>query len=247
MKWIHYVLPVPVLGLLFCLVTSAAFASADNEKIATSLEVLKDITRIPEKSIPASLLNDAHGIVIIPDAIKLGFVVGGKYGSGILMVHRADGSWSNPSFIKIYGGSFGWQVGAQATDLILIFKSRRSIDGIRNGKFTFGADAEVAAGPVGRSASAATDVLLKAEIISYSRSRGIFAGLSLGGASLQIDDDSNADFYNKPGIRADDIFNGERKSPNGTVWKIKELLTNYPKAETGAPKPETGGYGPETH
>lgn len=223
---------VSALTLLLGLTASFALANEEKEKISASLDVLKDITKIPERGVPAALLSNAHAIVIIPDAVKVGFLVGGKYGSGILMVHRSNGTWTNPSFVKIIGGSFGWQAGAEATDLILIFKTRRSVDGIRTGKFTFGADAEVAAGPVGRSASAATDALLKAEIISYSRNRGVFAGVSLGGASLQIDDESNGKFYGKPGIRADEIFEGDPKSPIGAVWKIKELLTEYAKIDS---------------
>lgn len=229
MNWKRFLMLAPVVGIVLSLSAPLALAGQESDKVAASLEVLRDITKIPEKGLPAALLSNAHGIAIIPDVLKVGFVVGGKYGTGILMVHKSDGTWSNPSFVSLIGGSFGWQIGAEATDLILVFKSKRSIEGIKNGKFTFGADASVAAGPVGRSTSASTDVLLKAEIISYSRSRGVFAGVSLGGASLQIDEENNANFYNKPGISAGDILFGEPKSPSGTVWKIKELLTEYSK------------------
>ncbi len=229
MNWKRFGVLVSAFGLLFCLSAPFASAGTESEKVAASLDVLRDITRIPEKGLPAALLSNAQGIVIVPDVVKLGFVVGGKYGTGILMVHKSDGTWSNPAFVSIFGGSFGWQVGAEATDLILVFKSRRGIDGIRNGKFTIGADASVAAGPVGRSVSASTDVLLRAEIVSYSRNRGVFAGVSVEGVSLRIDDEANAAFYGKQGVRADDILYGEPKSPSGTVWKIKELLTEYTK------------------
>lgn len=222
-------LATSVMALLLCLAAPPATAGTDSEKITSSYNVLKEITGIPETGIPPALLGNASGIVIVPDAIKVGLFIGGKYGTGILMVHKSDGTWSNPSFVSLMGGSFGWQIGAQATDLILIFKSTRSIEGIKKGKFTIGADASVAAGPVGRSASASTDVLFKAEILSYSRSRGAFAGLSLEGAALQIDDEKNALFYGKPGISADDIFAGDPKSPSGTIWKIKALLTEYTK------------------
>jgi len=215
------------LALLVCLITPLATAGTDSDKITSSYNVLKEITSIPETGIPPALLSNASGIVIVPDAIKVGLFVGGKYGTGILMVHKSDGTWSNPSFVSLVGGSFGWQIGAQATDLILIFKSTRSIEGIKKGKFTIGADASVAAGPVGRSASASTDVLFKAEILSYSRSRGVFAGVSLEGAALQIDDEKNGYFYGKPGISANDIFTGPPASPSATIWKIKALLTEY--------------------
>lgn len=222
-------LAAPLMALLLCLMAPLATAGTDSEKITSSYNVLKDITGIPETGIPPALLGNASGIVIVPDAIKVGLFIGGKYGTGILMVRKSDGTWSNPSFVGLMGGSFGWQIGAQATDLLLIFKSARSIEGIKKGKFTIGADASVAAGPVGRSASASTDVLFKAEILSYSRSRGAFAGLSLEGAALQIDDEKNALFYGKPGINADDIFNGNPKSPSAAIWKIKALLTEYGK------------------
>jgi len=227
MNWKRFLMVILAVGFLLCQTATFAAAGTEDDKIESSLNVLRDITDIPETGIPPALLCDAHGIVIVPDVVKLGFIVGGKYGAGILMVHKEDGTWSNPSFVSLYGGSFGWQIGAQATDLILVIKSRRGIDGIRNGKFTIGADASVAAGPVGRSASAATDVTLKAEILSYSRSRGVFAGLSLEGAALQIDHKANETFYGKPDIFADDIFYGESTSPSGTVWKIKKLLTDY--------------------
>jgi len=229
MNWKRFLVLAPAVGLLLCLTAPLALAASDAEKVAASLDVLRDITKIPEKGIPAALLSNAYGIAIIPDAVKVGFVIGGKYGTGILMVQKNPGIWSNPAFISLVGGSFGWQIGAEATDLILIFKSRRSVEGIKNGKFTIGADASVAAGPVGRNVSASTDVLFKAEIVSYSRNRGVFAGVSLGGASLQINDDANAAFYGKPGIRTDDILYGDAKSPSGTVWKIKELLIENSK------------------
>jgi len=229
MNWKRFLVFAPVVGLLVCLTAPFSLAATNNEKVTASLNVLQDITKIPEKGIPAALLSNAYGIVIIPDTVKVGFVVGGKYGTGILMVQKSPGIWSNPSFISLVGGSLGWQIGAEANGLILVFKSRRGIEGIKNGKFTIGADASVAAGPIGRSATAATDVLFKAEIVSYSRNRGVFAGVSLGGAALEIDDDANATFYGKTGIRADDILYGEAKSPSGTVWKIKALLIENSK------------------
>ena len=139
--------PIPLaatlLALLLCLFAPLASAGTDNEKITSSYNVLKEITSIPETGIPPALLSNASGIVIVPDAIKVGLFIGGKYGTGILMVHKSDGTWSNPSFVSLMGGSFGWQIGAQATDLIMIFKSTRSIEGIKKGKFTIGADASV--------------------------------------------------------------------------------------------------------
>jgi lipid-binding SYLF domain-containing protein len=229
MKWLRYIMLVSLVGLVFFLKAAPVLAGGVEEKASASLEVLKDIIRIPEKGVPAALLSDAYGIAIIPGVLKVGFVVGGKYGTGILMVHEKGGGWSDPAFISLISGSFGWQIGAEATDLILIFKSKRSVEGIKKGKFTIGADASVAAGPVGRSAAAATDVQLKSEIFSYSRSRGIFAGISLEGAALQIDDDANVSFYAKKEVRADDIFSGRVSTSSDSIKKLKNLLAEYSK------------------
>jgi lipid-binding SYLF domain-containing protein len=223
------------LSLIIVIVSAVMFlksapleaASKEAAKVNDAIDVLKEIMAIPEKGIPPALLNNAKGIAIIPGVIKAGFIIGGRYGSGIMVVRDKEGEWSNPSFVTITGGSIGWQIGAQSTDIILVFRSRRSINNMMKGKFTLGADASIAAGPVGRQVEAGTDVQLKAEIVSYSRSRGLFAGLSLEGAALQIDDDANAAFYDKEGIRTSDIFtNKEIKAP-AVVKKLKEVLKKY--------------------
>lgn len=215
------------IGLAGCLSSAAALAGSEGEKIHSSHAVLKEIIRIPEKGIPPILLKDAYGIAIIPGVIKLGFVVGGKYGSGILMLHEKDNSWSNPTFVDLIAGSIGWQIGAESTDVILVFKTRRSVEGIMRGKFTLGVDASIAAGPVGRNVSAATDVQLKSEIYSYSRSRGVFAGISFEGAALQIDDSANAAFYGKKDVRPADIFGNKAVSPPDSVKSLQKLLSEY--------------------
>lgn len=212
--------------LTFSLLLPSAQADDSAKKIDEAASVLTDIMAIPEKGIPPTLLNDGYGVAIFPGVIKLGFIVGGRYGSGVLLVRDKEGNWTPPAFVSITGGSIGWQVGAQSTDVILVFKSRRSVDGIMNGKFTLGADAAVAAGPVGRSVEAATDVKLQAEIYSYSRSRGLFAGVSLGGASLQIDDDANAAFYAQD-TRAADILSGKVQNDTPTVENLQALLMEY--------------------
>jgi lipid-binding SYLF domain-containing protein len=159
--------------------------------------------------------------------IKVGFVVGGRHGRGVLLIREKRTGWSNPVFVSITGGSVGWQIGAQSTDVILVFKSMKSIDGIMKGKFTLGADAAIAAGPVGRRAEAATDVQLKAEIYSYSRSRGLFAGVSVEGAALQIDDEANADFYGKEGIRAEEFLKGSQIPSPPAAIRLKESLAKH--------------------
>jgi lipid-binding SYLF domain-containing protein len=195
-------------------------------KITAATEVLQEILSIPETGIPPALLHNAYGIAIIPGVLKAAFILGARYGSGILLVHSKESGWSNPSFIKLYGGGIGWQIGAQSTDVILVFKTGKSTSGLSKGTFTLGADASVAAGPLGRSVEAATDAQLKAEIYSYSRNRGLFAGVSLEGASLQIDSLANASFYGKNGIQVYDIF-AETGMYSPEVQKLRDLLTGF--------------------
>ena len=204
----------------------SARAFEEIAKINAASEVLREIFRIPEQVIPPALLRNAHGIAIIPGIIKAAFFLGGRYGNGIMLVHSREEGWSNPVFFKLLGGGFGWQIGVQSTDVILVFKSSKSVNGITKGKFTLGADASVAAGPVGRSVEAATDMQLRAEIYSYSRNRGLFAGVSLEGAAMQIDSDANAAFYGRQGIRADDIFT-DRENYSSAVENLKKILTEY--------------------
>ena len=167
----------------------------EDQRSRNAVRVLAEIQNIPEQAIPDKLLDDARAIVVIPDTIKAGLVIGGRRGHGLMSVKNPDGSWSNPVFIKLTGGSIGFQAGVQSSDVILVFRNDRSLDNIVNGKFTLGADAGVAAGPVGRNAAAATDGQLKAEIWSWSRARGLFAGVALDGAVLQIDDAANLQAY----------------------------------------------------
>jgi lipid-binding SYLF domain-containing protein len=187
------ILATAALTALIC--TTALAASKTERKVDDSIAVIQKFTNIPESAIPASLLSDAYGVAVIPGVIKVGFMFGGRFGKGVLMTRQDDGNWSNPAFVSIGGGSFGWQIGAQSTDIILVFKDRRSIDNIFNGKLTLGGDASVAAGPVGRQTSASTDGKLQAEIYTYARSRGLFAGVSLEGSWLSMDRNSNESYY----------------------------------------------------
>jgi lipid-binding SYLF domain-containing protein len=174
---------------------TAGAATKLDRKVAAATEVIEQLSRIPEQGIPPSLLNSAYAVAVVPNVIEAGFVFGGSYGEGILVVRRPDGRWSNPTFIHMGSGSFGWQIGAQSSDIILVFKTRRGVDNIERGKLTLGGDIAVAAGPVGRQASASTDLLLKAEIYSYSRSRGLFGGISLQGSVIRIDNKANYAYY----------------------------------------------------
>ncbi|MFK8068432.1 MAG: lipid-binding SYLF domain-containing protein [Gammaproteobacteria bacterium] len=198
-------------------ISAETIDSKENTIVALADEVLRDILTIPERSIPPALLAQAQAIAIIPEVIKFGLVLGGSFGEGvILMKNRHTHSWSDPVFLTLKGGSLGLQIGAQSSDLILVFKNKRGLADLMHGEFTLGAGASVAAGPVGRNASAATDVKLQAEIMSYSRSRGLFAGISLEGASLDINNAANAAFYNRNEISPRQIFNGEVRSPRAT-------------------------------
>jgi lipid-binding SYLF domain-containing protein len=191
--------------LLVALPTHAA-DSREQAKLARATEVLERFTRIPEESIPPALLRGAYGVAVLPSVIKGGFFVGGRRGKGILVIRSGNGEWSNPSFITLTGGSVGWQIGGQSTDVVLVFKSSKSIDNITEGKLTLGGDAAIAAGPVGRQTAAATDLRLAAEVYSYSRSRGLFAGLSLEGSMISIDEAANRAFYGNKGITADEVL-----------------------------------------
>lgn len=166
--------------------------------IAEASAVFTEIMEIPAKRIPRRMLQDAAGVAIIPNVIKGGFVIGARFGTGVILIRDPKGGWHAPVFIKLTGGNIGWQAGVQSTDVILVFKTPQSVQGLLSGKLTLGADASVAAGPIGRQAAAATDGQLSAEIFSYSRSRGLFLGVSLDGSVIQVDTMANAEYYRSP-------------------------------------------------
>lgn len=186
--------------------TEALAASPEEERISDATDVVAQLLQIPEQSVPPVLLARAYAIAVIPNVVKIGFGLGARRGKGIVVVRQDNGSWSNPAFVTLTGGSFGWQIGAQSTDIILVFKTRKGVDDIADGKLTLGADASIAAGPVGRSASIATDIEFQAEVFSYSRSRGLFAGVALEGAGISMDQGANAAFYGAENITAEQIF-----------------------------------------
>ena len=191
-----------------------------------AVTVLNQIMEAPDKSIPLDLLRDAKAIAVIPDMLKVGFVFGGRRGEGLISVKSPDGTWSNPSFITMTGGSVGFQAGVSSTDVVLVFRTQHGVDSIVRGKFTLGADASAAAGPVGRTANASTDGQLKAEIYSYSRSRGLFAGVALDGSALRIDYDANAQVYGA-GITPRRIFEGGVTNVPGPVVDFRYRLEEY--------------------
>ena len=192
--------------LALAVAVPAGAATREEKRVADATDVLDQLLRIPEQGIPATLLSRAYAVAVIPNVVKVGFVLGVRHGKGILVVRQDDSSWSNPAFIALTGGSVGWQIGAQSTDIILVFKTRKGVDGIANGKLTLGADASIAAGPVGRQASAATDMVFQAEIMSYSRARGLFAGVSFEGTGVTMDRKANVAFYGDTAMSPERIF-----------------------------------------
>jgi lipid-binding SYLF domain-containing protein len=176
------------------------------EKVQNAILVCQDLIGHPDEGIPKALLHNAQAIAIFPGVLKAAYIVGGEYGKGVLMVRHENGAWSNPVFIRLTGGSLGFQAGAEKSDIILVFKDRKSVRTITKGKFTLGGDASVAAGPVGAGTSASTDIKFEAEVYSYSKAKGFFAGISLKGAALQIDKDADAKFYRSFDLTTEDIL-----------------------------------------
>ena len=211
--------------------TAAVAGERENVRADDAVRVVRQIQAIPEASIPDRLLDEAKAIVVVPDTIKAGFVLGGRRGLGLMSVKSLDGTWSNPVFVKLAGASFGLQAGVQSADVILVFRSDRGVADIVNGKFTLGADASAAAGPVGRSASAATDGQLKAEIWSWSRARGLFAGIALDGAVLKIDDEANQAVYGN-GATPRMIFEG--RAPQSGSAEVVALTDTLEEATATA-------------
>jgi lipid-binding SYLF domain-containing protein len=165
-------------------------------RLDTTVEVFDEVTTMSDKSIPDDLLRRAQCVAIVPGLKKGAFVVGAKFGKGFVSCRQGAG-WSAPAGIVVEGGSVGFQIGGSETDVVLAIMNKRGVDRLLSSKFTLGADASVAAGPVGRSASAQTDAKMTAEILSWSRSRGVFAGVALGGATLRGDDEANRDLYGR--------------------------------------------------
>jgi lipid-binding SYLF domain-containing protein len=193
--------------VLAAAITHSSFAAERQDaRLLTSAKVLQELMQMPEQNIPVWLLERAYAVAIVPDVIKVGLGIGGRRGKGVLVIRKDNGSWSNPIFVNLTGGSFGFQVGVQSTDVVLIFATRQGVEGIVGGKVTLGADASVAAGPVGRQSSAATDIGLNAQVYSYSRASGLFAGVALDGSALTIDHHSNEQFYGRAGVLPSEII-----------------------------------------
>jgi lipid-binding SYLF domain-containing protein len=172
--------------------------SDEADRVRTATTVFTEIMDAPDAGIPRSVLDRAEAVAVFPSVLKGGFVFGGQYGHGILSVRdRESHTWSAPAFLSLTGGSFGAQIGGQAVDLVLVIMNRRGLDQLLRNQFKIGLDAAAAAGPVGRNVAASTDIQLRAEILSYSRSRGLFVGVTIDGASVRQDQDANMRFYGK--------------------------------------------------
>ena len=197
------------LGIVLCVGivgTASADTSRQNARLAKATQVLNEMHSSRDQNVPTWMLERAYGVVIVPDVIKVGLGIGGRRGNGVLVIRHPNGQWSNPVFINLTGGSFGLQMGVQSADVLLVFTSRASIDGIVGGKVTLGADASVAAGPVGRQTAAGTDVGFTAQVYSYSRTKGLFAGVALDGSAITIDSKSNSAYYNRADVLASEII-----------------------------------------
>lgn len=214
-----------------------ARASAKEEgRLLLATEVLQQIQSMPDQRVPDNLLKHAYGIAVLPGLTNIAFMFGGRHGNGVMVVRDTLNSpWSNPVCVSITGGSWGLQIGAQQTDLVLVFTTRRGVEGVAGGKLTLGANASIAAGPVGRQGSASTDMTL-AEIYSYARSRGLFGGIALDGSVLSIDRKGNASLYGQPGINASDIFLGRSPVPPEAAHRFLAQVSESTHAPmNGAP------------
>jgi lipid-binding SYLF domain-containing protein len=219
---------ITISAIAFFLTVGVAHAASKEEtRVMDATDVVDQLLRIPEQGIPARLLSRAYAVAVIPRVLKVSFALGARYGRGILVVRQDDHSWSNPAFIRLTGGSFGFQAGAQSTDIILVFKNRSSVDGLTSGKLTLGADVSVAAGPVGRTAEAATDWTFSSEVYSYSRGRGLFAGVALQGAGVTMDRKANAAFYGNPGITPEQILAGSGNAAPQAASNFVQVLTAH--------------------
>ena len=197
--------------------------SEDASRIRESITVLNEVMSTSDTAIPASIASKAEAIAVFPGTLKAGFIFGGMRGRGILSA-RTPGGWSSPTFMTMTGGSFGLQIGGQAADIVLVIMNRRGLEQFVRNQFKFGADASAAAGPVGRDAQATTDLQLRAEILSYSRARGLFAGVTINGSTVRADLDANQRFYGKRLDGAAIVLNGDAvESPTPAPEWIQTL------------------------
>ena len=214
-----------MIAVLAAITPLLAMNKESAKRLDESAAVLSEVMSAPDKGIPQELIEKAHCIVVVPNMKTAAFLVGGKYGKGYISCRRNMG-WSAPATVRIEGGSVGFQIGGSTTDLVMLVMNERGIDKLLSSKFTLGAEGSVAAGPVGRTATAQTDAQMHAEILSWSRSQGLFAGLALEGATLRQDLDDNAELYGKK-LKTRDIVMSNMRSPKAAM-RLMNLLNKYP-------------------
>ncbi len=199
------------------------YASAEEQKVKESIKTIKKMLTLPEKAIPPLLFQKAEAVAIIPSIYKAGFILGGRYGSGILVAKDESGRYTNPVFIKLIGGSIGLQFGFSSSDIVLVFKTKRSIIGLESSKFTLGVDASLAAGPTGREAGVGGDLFLESEVYVYALTKGLYAGLSVAGNSIVVDDVANRRFYGYD-VSATDIINNYKINAPSIVKELDKVF-----------------------
>ena len=221
------------LTLLLAANATALGSAREEARLLQATQVLEETQAMPDGAIPDWLLQRAQGIAILPAVVKVALIFpGGRGGAGVLTVRDAQGRWTNPVFVTLLGGSFGWQAGVQVSDLILVFTTRRSVEGVTGGKLTLGADASAAAGPVGRQVSGATDIG-GAEVYSYSRSKGLFAGIAIDGTVIAMNNKANASYYERPGALASEIMASDAPAPPPGAQRLLDTLRRLPHGGDG--------------
>ena len=218
----------------FLCISATGFAKETaQERLKDATEVFGDVMATPDKAIPQELLEKAQCAVIVPGMKKGAFIIGGEFGKGFVICRNASGrGWGAPAAIRVEGGSFGFQIGGEGTDVVMLVMNQRGMDQLAKSKFTLGGDASVAAGPVGRASSAQTDAYMSAEILSWSRSKGLFAGIALKGATLRTDEDANRELYgSKMGTR--EIITGGNVQPPTAAAELLTALDRYSMRKEG--------------
>jgi lipid-binding SYLF domain-containing protein len=224
------------LGLIAALALPVSAEKKENDRVENAGQVMKEIMDIPD-DIPQNVIDKADCVVVLPSVLKFAIGIGGSYGRGVMTCRSGDnfkGPWGAPTMMALEGGSFGLQLGGQATDFVLLLMSERSASSILSSKVKIGGDASAAAGPVGRTASAETDVTLRAEILTYSRARGLFAGISLSGSTLRPDNDANEALYGKKIDAKDIALKGAVPPPPSAQLLISTLNQHSPKNTSGS-------------
>jgi lipid-binding SYLF domain-containing protein len=226
--------------LLAVLLPAAASAQTrEDARLITATQVMEELRASPDQNIPSWLMERAYGVAVIPEVIKGAlFFLGGRHGNGVLTVRDDTGRFSNPVFISLNGGSVGWQLGAQSTDVVLVFATKRSVENFARGQFTLGGSASVAAGPVGRQAEASAGK--SSEIYSYSRSRGLFAGVAFDGTALLFEGGANKNFYGRK-VTTDDIITGKVSTQSESARRfIAAVAASVPASSAGAAAGQAG-------